>query len=445
MRAVLAFLVGSIALAGTADADNWPQWRGPRGTGIAQEEGLPTRWNSEDNIVWKAPLRGLGVSSPVVWEDRIMLTYQIGRGVLRPGSHPRLVRGPGTDPTQERPLGDAAASAAADTDAGRAYFVVAAFHRSDGRRLWEYQLEADGQLPAVHRKHNLTSASPVTDGSLVYALFGTGQLVALDMDGQLVWERHLGEEYSPFQLSWGHASSPTLYEDSLIVLCDHVPAAYLLAVDKRTGPEQWKVDRGRNMASYSTPLVVPGPRGDELIVNSSLRLDAYDPSTGEWLWQAGEQNRFPIGVATYDAGMLYTSRGHRSGPYMAIRLGGGDVSDTHVEWRVSTGAPYISSILYYEGLIYMANGNGIASGIDATTGVRVWQERIGGIFSASPVAGDGKVYLLSETGETVVLRAGRTPQIFSRNDLGERSVASPAISNGQLFIRTDQHLVCIGN
>ncbi len=446
MRAVIAFLVGSFALAGTADADNWPQWRGPRGTGIAQEEGLPTRWSSEDNIVWKAPLRGLGVSSPVVWDDRIMLTYQIGRGVLSPGSHPTLVRGPGTDPTLERPLGEAAASAAADPDAGRVYFVVAAFHRSDGRQLWEYQLEADEQLPSVHRKANLASASSVTDGSLVYALFGTGQLVALDMNGQLVWERHLGEEYSPFQLQWGHASSPTLYEDLLILLCDHVPAAYLLALDKRTGQEQWKVDRGRNMGSYSTPLVVPGPQGDELIVNSSLRLDAYDPSTGEWLWQAGEPNSFPIGVATYDAGMLYTSRGYRSGPYMAIRLGGrGDVSDTHVEWRVPTGAPYISSILYYDGLIYMANGNGIASGIDAKTGVRVWQERIGGIFTASPVAGDGKVYLLSETGETVVLRAGRTPQILSRNDLGERSLASPAISNGQLFIRTDQHLVCIGN
>ena len=446
MRAVIAFLVGSIALAGTAAAENWPQWRGPRGTGIAQEEGLPTRWSSEDNIVWKAPLRGLGVSSPVVWDDRIMLTYQIGRGVLRPGSHPSLVRGPGTDPALERPLGDAAASAATDTDAGRVYFVVAAFHRSDGRRLWEYQLEADEQLSAVHRKHNLASASSVTDGSLVYALFGTGQLVALDMDGQLVWERHLGEEYSPFQLSWGHASSPTLYEDLLILLCDHVPAAYLLALDKRTGQEQWKVDRGRNMGSYSTPLVVPGPQGDELIVNSSLRLDAYDPSTGEWLWQAGEPNQFPIGVATYDAGMLYTSRGYRSGPYMAIRLGGrGDVSDTHVEWRVPTGAPYISSILYYDGLIYMAHGNGIASGIDAKTGARVWQERIGGIFTASPVAGDGKVYLLSETGETVVLRAGRTLQIVSRNDLGERSLASPAISNGQVFIRTDQHLVCIGN
>ena len=446
MRSVIAFLVGSFALAGTADADNWPQWRGPQGTGIAQEEGLPTRWSSEDNIVWKAPLRGLGVSSPVVWGDRIMLTYQIGRGVLSPGSHPTLVRGPGTDPALERPLGDAAASAAVDTDAGRVYFVVAAFHRSDGRQLWEYRLEADEQLPAVHRKANLASASSVTDGSLVYALFGTGQLVALDMNGQLVWERHLGEEYSPFQLVWGHASSPTLYEDLLILLCDHVPAAYLLALDKRTGQEQWKADRGRNMGSYSTPLVVPGPQGDELIVNSSLQLDAYDPSTGEWLWQAGEPNQFPVGVATYDAGMLYTSRGYRSGPYMAIRLGGrGDVSDTHVAWRVPTGAPYISSILYYDGLIYMANGNGIASGIDAKTGARVWQERIGGIFSASPVAGDGKVYLLSETGETVVLRAGRTPQILSRNDLGERSLASPAISNGQLFIRTDQHLVCIGN
>ena len=163
------------------------------------------------------------------------------------------------------------------------------------------------------------------------------------------------------------------------------------------------------------------------------------------LWYAGEPNRFPIPVATYDGGVLYTSRGYRSGPYMAIRLGGrGDVSETHVEWRVATGAPYISSVIHYEGLIYMANGNGIVTCVDPATGERVWQERLGGIFTASPVAGDGKVYLFSETGETIVLEAGRTPHVLSRNELNERTIASPAISKGQFFVRTDEHLVRIG-
>ncbi len=192
--------------------------------------------------------------------------------------------------------------------------------------------------------------------------------------------------------------------------------------------------------------MVPGPRGDELIVNSSERLESLDPRTGELRWYAGEPNQFPIPVPTYADGILYTSRGYRAGPYMAIRLGGeGDVNDTEVLWRVPTGAPYIASILYFDGLIYMANGNGIATVVDPATGERLWQERIGGVYTATPVAGDGKVYLFSETGEAVVLEAGRSPRVMSRNPLNERVIASPAIAGGRIFVRTDRHLVAIGS
>ena len=188
-----------------------------------------------------------------------------------------------------------------------------------------------------------------------------------------------------------------------------------------------------------------GPRGDELIVNSSERIDAYDPKTGKRLWHTGEPNRFPIPVPAYHAGILYTSRGYRSGPYMAIRTGGrGDVSKSHVQWSVPTGAPYVSSLVYYDGLVYMANDAGIVTAVDASTGEKVWQQRVEGIFTASPVAADGKVYLLSETGDAIVLRAGRQPLVLERNALGQRMVASPAVSNGQFFIRTDDHLICIG-
>jgi outer membrane protein assembly factor BamB len=297
----------------------------------------------------------------------------------------------------------------------------------------------------VHDKHNLASPSPITDGELVFAWFGTGQIVALDKAGKLVWRRHLGQEISPFTINWGHSSSPALFGDLLILLCDHEPASYLLAVDKRTGKERWKVDRGKGRSSYSTPLVVETGTGPELIVNSSERIDAYDPRTGAFLWHAGDANRFPIPSPVLHDGVLYASRGYRSGPYMAIRPGGrGDVSGSHVIWNVPTGAPYVSSIVQYNGLIYMATDNGILSIADAKTGSRVWQGRVEGVFSASPVAGDGKVYLLAESGETIVLRAGPGAEIIARNKIGERSLASMAISDGRLFIRTDEHLVAIG-
>jgi outer membrane protein assembly factor BamB len=304
---------------------------------------------------------------------------------------------------------------------------------------------AGGELPPVHGKHNLASPSPVTDGEHVYAWFGTGQLVALDMEGKLAWERHLGKEYAPFEISWGHASSPALYQDTLFLLSDHDNDSYLLALDKRTGKVKWKNDRGEGMRSYSTPFVARGPERDELIVNSNQRVEAFDPATGKLLWYTGESNRFPIPVPSYEDGVLYMSRGYRSGPYMAVRTGGsGDVSSSHVLWRVPTGAPYVSSILYYDGLIYMANGAGIVTCVDGKTGERVWQDRIDDIFSASPVAGDGKVYLLAESGDMIVLAAGRKRQVLARNSLGERSLASPAVAGGQIFIRTDDHLFCVG-
>jgi len=426
-----------LALGGSPVAADWPQWRGPHGSGIADDANVPDRWSATENLVWKAPLAGLGVSSPIVFGDRVFVTSQVGAGVRRPGNHPRLAQGSAASSSGERAL-------AASRD-DRTMFVVEAFQRSDGRRLWEYRAEAAGPLPGVHDKHNLASPSPVTDGQMVYAWFGTGQIVALDMAGKVAWERHLGQEISPFDINWGHGSSPTLFGDSLILLCDHAPAAYLLAVDKRTGQDRWKTDRGRGRMSYTTPFVVDAASGPELIVNSSERVDAYDPRTGAFLWHVGGSNQFPIPTPTFHDGVVYMSRGYRSGPYMAIRPGGrGDISTSHVVWQVSTGAPYISSLVYDGGLLYMANDVGALTAVDAATGAKVWQERVDGIFSASPVAAGGKVYFVSETGETIVVRSGRQPAIIAKNDIGERLIASPAVSNGQIFLRSDGQLFCVG-
>ena len=241
------------------------------------------------------------------------------------------------------------ASRAAALATDRTIFLVEAFHRADGRRLWQYRLEAAGSLPGVHDKHNLASPSPVSDGQMVYAWFGTGQIVALDMNGKLVWQRHLGTEISPFDVIWGHSSSPTLFGDTLILLCDHEPASYLLAVDKRTGKRAVEGRPRQGPLSYSTPLVVKTPTGPELIVNSSERVDAYDPAQRHAAVVHGRHQP----VSDSDAGLprrrhLHEPRlsqqslhGDSSGRprrrlEVARRVGVGDRSAVHLVARAST-------------------------------------------------------------------------------------------------------------
>lgn len=420
MRPLLVLL-----LAVPLSAANWPQWRGPTADGISDEKDVPVQWK----VLWKAPLTGLGTSTPILWGDQIFLTAQLGDG-----------------PFEQRGRDFDNASVAKKTGRrDKVEFVVQSFSRADGRLRWEYRLPADGELPAVHMKHNLASPSCITDGQLVYAWFGTGQVVALTLDGKLAWSRSLGKDYGPFQILWGHGSSPTLYKDSLLLLCDHQGAAYLLSVEKKTGKTRWKADRGNDRRSYTTPFLVPGPRGDELIVNSSQRIDAVDPTTGELLWHVGEPNRVPVPTPVFHNGVLYANRGYSSSPYLAVKTGGrGDVAKTHVLWNNPTGGPYVASLLYYQGLLYMANETGIASCVDASTGQVLWRERLGGVFSASPVAAAGKVYLVNEQGDGFVLQAGREYKLLHRNQLGERTLASPAISDGRIYLRTDDHLVAVG-
>ena len=444
LRYLAAVVLLTIGLAPNLGAD-WPQWRGPDATGIARD-AAPFEWKSDVNIAWRAEIGGLGVSSPIVSGNKVIVTSQTGFGPFRSGSHPTLPGGA----IAHQPLGGSR-----QEGAGGLRFLIEAFDRASGSTLWTHTVTARGPLQSVHEKANLASSSPITDGERVYVVFGTGQTVALTMDGNEVWSRHLGEEYGRFTIVWGHASSPVVYQDLLILQCDHssdrfldgdqASGAYLVALDTRTGEERWKVERGPDLFSYSTPFVVPGPDGDELVLNSSQRVDAYDPGTGEHLWHTGGPNLFPVPVATYGDGAVYTSRGTPSGPYMKIRPGGrGDVTETHVDWRIPTGAPYVSSLLYYDGLLYMANGGGIFTCVDAATGERVWRERFGGAYSASPLAADGRIYFFSETGETIVLASGRDPVVLARNDLATRVIASPAISDGQIFVRTDRHLVAIG-
>jgi outer membrane protein assembly factor BamB len=432
--ALIALIIG---LGASVSADNWPHWRGQANTGASNETGLPERWSDSQNIAWKTRLGGLGVSSPIVWGDRVFVTSQAGTGASRVG--PRLGQGNDSNPA-ERSLSGAGSSRDSSLR-----FLIEAFDRVSGRRLWAHTTTAEGDLPAVHDKHNLASASPATDGERVYAVFGSGQVVALDVNGKPVWTRHLGKDFGAFSINWGNGSSPIVSGNTLIVVCYNGDTSYLLALDSRTGRQIWKTDRPRGVISYSTPLVVPTPAGDELVVNSSVGIEAYELTTGKPLWHFDEPNQYPIPVAMHHDGVIYVSRGYRSGPYTALRPGGrGDISKTHVLWHVPTGAPYISSLVHYNGLLYMAGDVGVITCVDARTGERVWRERLGSVFTASPVAADGKIYFASESGETLVLKAGRTSEVLARNSIDGRVLASPAIAGGRLFIRTDDHVIAVG-
>jgi outer membrane protein assembly factor BamB len=428
----LVLVLSALALA-PLHADDWPHWRGPAATGVSPERELPTTWSDSENIAWKAPIRGLGISSPIVSGNLVIVTSQAGSGVVRPG--PRLVQGGNPADAGERALG-----AGPSEGTGSAVFLVSAFDRRSGARKWEYELPAEGALPAVHEKHNLASPSPVSDGEHVYACFATGQIAAVDLTGKLVWKKNLGAEYGPFEINWGHGSSPIVHKGALLLLCYHEKASYLLSLDARTGAVKWKANAPTAETSYSTPLAVESGGRTEVVVNSSTGVSGHDFATGARLWRFDEANRFPIPTPVAQDGIIYTSRGYRSSPYMAIRAGG----KGEVVWRNPSGAPYISSPVQHDGLLYMVGDVGVLTICDAKTGERVYQERIGGVYTASPVAGDGKVYLVSEDGETIVLRAGRTGAILARNKIKARQLASPAISGGRLFIRSDDVLYAIG-
>jgi outer membrane protein assembly factor BamB len=436
MRTIWLTSTALVMVVTTMRADDWPHWRGPSASGVSSERSLPTTWSDKDNVAWKAPIRGLGVSSPIVSGDQVFVTSQAGSGVVRPG--PRLVQSGNAADAGERALG-----AGPGEGTGKVVFLLSAFDRRTGSRKWEYELAAEGDLQAVHEKHNLASPSPVTDGERVYAWFGTGQIAAVDMAGTLVWKKNLGAEYGPFVINWGHGSSPVVHKGQLVLLCYHEKASYLLALDARTGAVRWKRDATAGITSYSTPLVLESGGKTEIIVNASTGVAGHDFATGERLWQFAEDNRFPIPTPVAHDGVIYMSRGYRSSPFMAIRAGSGDVAE-RVLWRVPSGAPYISSPVQYDGLLYMTGDVGVLTVVDAKTGERVYQERLGGVYTASPVAGDGKIYLASEDGETIVLSAGRTPRVLARNALGVRQLASPAIAAGRLFIRSDDVLYAIG-
>jgi outer membrane protein assembly factor BamB len=423
MRSV-ALLVGLAALMGTDVASRseevhmvevtgegsryWPRWRGPSGQGLVAPGRYVNTWSPTTNVRWKIAVPGSGNSSPIVWGDRIYLTTAQRSGT-------RL--------------------------------SVLAYQRADGRLVWETVIPQDG-VEHVHAKNGYASATPTTDGRLIYASFGRHGLVAVDLSGKIVWHRRFGaiDNYH------GPAGSPVLYKDRVFLYQDHQGSsgqqAFVAAFDASTGKTIWETPRTETVG-WGTPVVVSVGGRDELVINSQRRVAAYDTATGRELWTVRGMTFEVIPTPVVGENLVFASSG-RAGPTYAIRPGGrGDVTGTHVAWSSPKGSPFVPSGLVHDGLLYLINDmQSILTVFEAKTGELVYQGRLGVArregFSVSPVVVNGEVFLTNDDGETFVVKAGRAFELLRTNTLGERTLASPALVDGVWYWRTATSLLAIG-
>jgi len=418
----------------------WPQFRGPQASGIGDGQGAPLAWNvpKGENVRFKTPIPGIALSSPVIWGERIFLTSATsasGDKTFRTGLY-----GDGT----------------AVDDTSEHVFRVYALDKSTGRIVWER--EAVRKPPTVrrHLKSSLANATPTTDGKHVIALFGAvGLLIAYDFDGKELWRRDVGildcNDPQSGTAEWGHASSPVIHGDLVIVQGDRRKDSFVAAYSRSTGREAWRVARDET-STWSTPNLLRGPSGDELLTNGRM-IRAYDPATGRLLWTLGPNSEVVVATPVVGQGMAFVTAGYPPvRPVYAVRPGHrGDLSlgdeksqSEAVAWSHKRGGTYIPTPILYRDHLYTVNNNGILTCYRAATGEQVYQTRLGeagASFAASPVAADGRLYFASETGEVYVLRAGPEQALLTTNVMDEVVMATPAISDGLMVVRTLGHVV----
>jgi len=396
----LSCVAFTLLLSLPALAANWPGWRGD-GSGVSPEKHLPVAWSATQNVAWSSLLPGEGNSSPVVWGDRIYLTTALDKGKTR---------------------------------------AVLCLDVKDGRLVWQKNLPAE-RAPVTDSKNGYASPTPVTDGVNLYAFFDSPGLTALDLAGNVLWTHDLG----PFVNSYNQAASPVLYHDLVIETCDQNTGSFVVALEKATGKERWCTPR-RTSSHFASPIVITANGKDQLIVSADTII-AYDPATGTELWRCAGMTPCVTPSPIFANGLVYATSG-RNGPTVAIDPGGtGNVTETHVRLRATSGGPYVPSPLYYP-LLALPGDNGALKFLDDNGAVAA-EVRATGHFTASPVAGDGKIYWPDEQGKVFVIETtgltGTTPaaKILAVNALGERCLASPAIADGRLYLRTEHHLFAI--
>ncbi len=392
----------------TAAAD-WTKFRGPTGQGYAEASGLPTHWSDTENVTWKRPLPGEGWSSPVVHQGVVYVT---------------------------------AAVPVADNDEGDFSLRLLAMRADSGRHVFDVEIfaQSGADSPKIHPKNSHASPTPIVAGGRIYVHFGHQGTACLDLAGKKIWENR-DLKYPPFH---GGGGSLVLVDGRLIFSCDGERDPFVAALDSSTGNVLWRVTRetdASNKFSFSTPLVVEVDGQTQVISPGSNAVCAYDPKTGNEIWRVTYKGYSVVPTPVFGHGLLFIVTGHDKSSVMAIRLGGqGDVTDTHVVWTVTRSAPHTPSLLLVGDELYMISDRGIGSCLDAKTGQPHWQQRIGGAFSASPLFADGKIFLQNEEGVGYVLKAGKRFQQIGKNDLKERTLASYAVADNALFIRSDRHL-----
>jgi len=381
---------------------DWPEFRGPTGQGHSDERGLPLTWSETENVRWKVAIPGKGWSSPAIQGDRIWLTTA----------------------TEE---GKSLRAICIDADSG----VLL-------RNVELFRLESPGNL---NSKNSLASPTPVIDGDRVYLHFGAHGTACLSQSGLMIWKTRL--DYDNGQ--HGPGGSPVIYDNLLIVSCDGQDVQFVVALDKLTGQVAWRRSR-RGFQAYTTPLVVRLAEGDQVISPGALRAIAYEPRTGKEIWQVRYGDGFSnVPRPVYGNGLVYICTGFQEASLLAVRVDGrGDVTDSHVAWRLKRGVPLTSSPLIVGDELYMVSDNGIATCVDAKTGKEHWHARLGGNHSASPIHADGRIYFLNEEGESVVIAPGKAFKVLATNQLDGPTLASMAVSNGSIFVRSQTHLYRLG-
>ncbi|MDZ4778884.1 MAG: PQQ-binding-like beta-propeller repeat protein [Planctomycetia bacterium] len=412
-----AGLVALLALvhSAQAQAEDWPSFRGPTRQGISSETGLPLQWTAAEHIAWKVEVPGEAWSSPIVWGDQVFVTTA--------------------------------------TDGGASCRVLA-FARATGELMWN--TEVFRQTPGHKQaKNSYATPTPTTDGELVYAIFGDGSFAAVSLEGEIAWTNRDVKFYGEH----GLGASPILYHDLLIMPFDGSSSgpdlkvgwqtpwdqSFVLALDKRNGQQRWRASRGLSRIAHVSPIITQIDGHDELVSCAGDAIQGFDPVSGERLWHVFSEGEGVVPSPALANGTIFTASGFGATTLRTVRLGGrGDVTQSHIAWEQRKGAPNQSSLIYVAPFLYAVSDQGVVMCYRGETGEVVWQGRVEGTYSSSPVAAEGRIYLLSEQGETTVVEARDEFDIVARNPLGERCQASMAVSQGRLYIRTDRHLWCVG-
>lgn len=430
VAAILGVPAGAQAPVGSSTG-NWGQWRGPLGTGEAPGSQPVTHWSEKENIRWKTPIPGRSHSSPIVWGDQVFVTTTIPVG------------------PQVDPVPDTAPGAHDNAPVTQEHeFVVLALSRSSGELNWRQR--AHRQLPhaGAHESSSISPASPVTDGELIFASFGSYGLYALSLEGELIWQVDLGD----MQIKHGHGegSSPVLHGDVLALNWDHEGDSFVVAFDRATGEELWRTSR-KEVTSWSSPIVIEVEGKSQLIVPGTERVRAYDLQTGEVLWECGGLSHNIVATPVFGGGLLYVGSSYEKRAMLAIRVAGakGDITGTdHVVWSRRHRTPYVPSPLLYGGSLYFLNHyQGVLTRVDAQTGAEpLGPFRLRGVTNiyASPVAAGGMIYITDLEGTTAVLQhSNAEPTVLALNRLDDGVSSSLAIAGKDIFVRGERFLYCI--